>query len=145
MLALVSSDGTTPADLQVTGGRYVSSGSDLATAFWLTLHTEAPAKPGDPVPAGRPQNGWWAQVYLDPDDVWGSRWWLLEGAQAVPETARRAEEYLHEALTPWIARGWASSFEIGNPTIEGATLFAPVTIVAPDGTEETMTAWAELG
>lgn len=149
MLALTIGTTGQRADLSVSGGRYVSSGFDLQTAAHLTLYCDAPARPGDPVPEGRNRHGAWFQHYLPAGDVWGSRWWLLEGAQAVPDTLRRAEEYLREAFEPWVRRGWASRIEVGEARFvtspSGTTsLHCATRIHAPDGAFETFDAWREI-
>lgn len=148
MLALnLESNGET-ADLTVVKGRYLDRGFDLQTAAHLTVYCDAPALAGDAVPEGRNPHGWWAQEYLE-GEIWGSRWWLLENAQATTETLRRAEEYLIEAFDRWVVRGWASEIIVGEAeyvTGGGGTLLlsCTTTIVAPDGATESFVAWQEV-
>lgn len=149
MLALYpATDASAPADLSVVGGRYVASGRDLATAAWLTLYLDAPARPGDPVPDGAQSRGYWAQAALPAGDVVGSRWWTLRGSQAVTETLRRAEEIVEEAFRSWVARGWASNVAVQEAyfrTHNGTTLLVcPFVLHAPDGGSEAFDAWAEV-
>ncbi|MGD9766588.1 MAG: phage GP46 family protein [Pseudolabrys sp.] len=95
----------------------------LVTAVLVALGTDRHAEADDalPDPDSDDRRGWWGD--LDAQDIWdgwpiGSRLWLLERAKITGGTARdgsllaRTEEYVREALYPFIDRRIASAVDV---------------------------------
>jgi phage gp46-like protein len=79
----------------------LASDRGLETAVLLSLFTDRRAQPDDQPPSGDPNDrrGWWAdELAAVEGDRIGSRLWLLDRSVNSNETARRAEEYVREAL-----------------------------------------------
>jgi phage gp46-like protein len=95
----------------------------LATAVIVALGTDALALPGDVLPDldDTDRRGWWGD--FDAEEIWdgwpiGSRLWLLQrakitgsGAQQGPTTVR-VENYIREAIQPFIDRRIATHMEV---------------------------------
>lgn len=99
-LALVWSAAAGAADLAMIDSD-LASDAGLTTAVLLSLMLDRRALPDDVPPSGDPNDrrGWWADEFLDVEgDRYGSRLWLLDRSVLTGETARRAEEYVREAL-----------------------------------------------
>lgn len=99
-LALEWDDRAAAADLVMIDGDLASDGG-LRTAVLLSLFLDRRAEPDDRPPSDDPNDrrGWWADQFAEVDgDRIGSRLWLLDRAKRTAETARRAEEYVREAL-----------------------------------------------
>lgn len=99
-LALTWSNVHGSADLSMIDSDLASE-AGLETAVLLSLFTDRRAKNDDVPPSGDPNDrrGWWADQFADIEgDLFGSRLWLLDRAKLSPEVARRAEEYVREAL-----------------------------------------------
>lgn len=70
---------------------------DVESEATLAILSDARVDPSE-VPPGTPLRGYWADT-LDPTGQQvGSRLWLLEQAEATPANAKRAEQYIREAL-----------------------------------------------
>lgn len=95
----------------------------LATAAIVALGTDRLAEPGDilPDPDSTDRAGWWGDLDAkELFDGWpvGSRLWLLRRTKIVgpedPEgsTVARVEEYIREALQPFVDMRVASGFDV---------------------------------
>jgi phage gp46-like protein len=95
----------------------------LATAVIVALGTDRLATPDDilPDPDSTDRAGWWGD--LDAEEIhngWpiGSRLWLLRRSKIVgPEdpdgsTVARVEEYINEAIQPFVDQRIATRFEV---------------------------------
>lgn len=93
---------------------------ELATAVIVALGTDRLATSTDVLPSldSNDRRGWWGD--LDAEEIWdgwpiGSRLWLLSRAKITDRGARegatlaRAENYVHEALQPFISRRIATA------------------------------------
>lgn len=79
----------------------IASDAGLETAAILSLMLDRRAEVDNIPPSGdiTDLRGWWADEFLEPEgDHIGSRLWLLDRAKRTGETAKRAEEYVREAL-----------------------------------------------
>jgi phage gp46-like protein len=79
----------------------LASDTGLTTAVLLSIFVDRRAAVDDKPPSGDPDDrrGWWADQFSEqPGDKIGSRLWLLDRAKRTGETARKAEEYVREAL-----------------------------------------------
>lgn len=96
---------------------------ELVSACAIALGTDRLANPDDTLPDDRDDDrrGWWAD--LDAEDIWdgwpiGTRLWLLAREKITTAAARqgatiaRVEEYVAEALQPFVDRGIASRIEV---------------------------------
>ena len=95
----------------------------LATAVMVALGTDALAGVDDPLPDpdSIDRAGWWGD--MDAEELWngwpiGCRLWLLRRAKIEPVQASRGstqvriENYIREAIQPFIDRKVASSFDV---------------------------------
>ena len=95
----------------------------LATAVILALGTDRLAERTDllPDPDSSDRAGWWAD--MDAEEIWGawpigSRLWLLKRSKIEDPgsqrgaTVTRVENYIHEAIQPFIDRRIASKMEV---------------------------------
>lgn len=106
------------ADLQMNGGDLLAD-TGLQTAVIISLFTDRLAEPGDVIPDGSAdRRGWWGDMPVDPaaqdagpQDLIGSRLWLLHRALQTQNTLNRAEAYAKEALAWMISDGIAGSVE----------------------------------
>ena len=98
--------------------------ASLVDAVLVSLLSWRRAREGDPVPAGAPREGWWA------DAEFGSRLWLLASAKATPQTVRLAQDYASEALAWLVADGVASSVAV-EAERQGKRLALRVRIARP--------------
>jgi phage gp46-like protein len=109
--ALLLSDGTLDAT------------QELATAVIVALGTDRLADPGDilPDPDDTDRRGWWADYQAA--EIWngwpiGSRLWLLKRDKIEGPGSRRGattvrvEQYIREALQPFIDRRIATSLDV---------------------------------
>lgn len=104
------------------------------TAVLISLFSDRRAEPGDdlPDPAGG-RRGWWGDALNDFSDLIGSRLWLLNRAKATPETRKRCEEYIREALAWMIEDGVALRLDVSAYWQSMGTLVAEVSIERPGG------------
>lgn len=99
-LALVWDELAGAADLVIIDGD-LGVDRGLVTAALLSLLLDRRAQPDDAPPSGDPNDrrGWWADEFADIEgDLIGSRMWLLDRSVNDSETARKAEEFVREAL-----------------------------------------------
>jgi phage gp46-like protein len=95
----------------------------LATAVIVALGTDRLASPDDilPDPDSTDRAGWWGD--MDAEELFsgwpiGTKLWLLKRAKIVgpedPEgaTLTRVEQYIHEAIQPFIDNKIATSFDV---------------------------------
>jgi len=131
-LALVWNEQQGAADLALIDGDLASDGG-LETAVLLSLFTDRRAQPDDQPPSGDPtdRRGWWGDELADIEgDQIGSRLWLLDRSVNSNETARRAEEYVREALAWMVDDRVVSSVDVQidttpNRLLIGVTLQRP--------------------
>jgi phage gp46-like protein len=111
----------------------------LATAVIVALGTDRLANVGDilPNPDSSDRAGWWGD--MDAAEVWdgwpiGSRLWLLKRTKIVgpedPEgaTVTRVEDYIREAIQPFIDMKIASSFDVAAARVGIQRIDAQVAI-----------------
>jgi phage gp46-like protein len=99
-LALTWSQPTGDADLSMIDSD-LATDAGMQTGVLLSLFTDRRAADDDVPPSGdqTDRRGWWADQFLPVEgDRFGSRLWLLDRSTLTGETARRAEEYVREAL-----------------------------------------------
>lgn len=125
-LALTWSVEVGDADLSLLGSD-IASDRGLRTAVLLSLFTDRRAEPDDKPPSGDPRDrrGWWAdQFALVKGDRFGSRLWLLDRSVRTNETARRAEEYVREALAWMLEDRVVASIDVTVETTSKDLLIA---------------------
>lgn len=110
-------------DWSLLGDGTLDDDQALATAVIVALGTDRLADPTDilPDPDSSDRAGWWGDLdAAELFDGWpiGSRLWLLRRAKIVgPEdsygaTVSRVEEYIYEAIQPFIDNRIATSFNV---------------------------------
>ena len=83
----------------------------LETACLLSIFVDRRAEDDDTPPSGDPNDrrGWWADEFAEvAGDKIGSRLWLLDRAKRGGDVAKRAEEYVKEALA-WMVEDRVTS------------------------------------
>ena len=114
-LVQISDGEAVTLDLLLTPIGDLDTTQELATAVTIALGTDARAKPDDVLPNPNDDNrrGWWGDT--EAKEIWdgwpiGCRLWLLSRAKITGAGARegatkaRVEQYIHEALQPFIDR-----------------------------------------
>lgn len=126
-IALRFSAATQRADLAVQGGG-LAMDDGLMTAIVISLFTDARARPDDVLPQdGADPRGWWGDVGNDdPNDVTGSRLWLLVREKLLPATALKARDICREALAWLLAIGVVRALDV-------ETAILPVSAANPSG------------
>lgn len=91
---------------------------ELVTAVAIALFTHRTADPDDELPdeLGSSRRGWWAdyeanELYPGATPI-GSRLWLLSREKQLPETRNRAEDYIREAIQPFVDIGLVAGFDL---------------------------------
>lgn len=97
-------------------GRMLDTSMQLATAVAVALFTHRTAEDDDPLPwFASDRRGWWGD--LDAGELYGgtpigSRLWLLSREKQTEETRARAEEYIREALEPFVDLRIVESYDL---------------------------------
>lgn len=99
----------------------------LESAVMISLFTDARASADDRLPPGdTDRRGWWGNALGD--DSIGSRLWLLRRSKRLPETLRRAEDYIREALAWLIEEQLAQRVEVSASWLSSTRMGATITI-----------------
>lgn len=131
-MALTWAQATGDADLSLIDGD-LASDRGMETAIGLSLFTDRRAQPDDVPPSGdsNDRRGWCLDQFNAVEgDLFGSRLWLLDRSVSTNETARKADEYVREALAWMLEDRVATSIDV---TITMATdrMFIDVTPQRP--------------
>jgi phage gp46-like protein len=133
---------TFASDLALSGAS-LATDDGLATAIVISLFTDGPLQPDDPIPEGETgRGGWWGDVVVPTSapqgEPWrtGSRLRLLSREKQTPETARRAADYCREALSWIVRRGIASAVDVTATWADAGRLDLVITVTRPDGTPQ---------
>ena len=112
----------------------VAEDNGLRTAVLKSLFLDRRAEEGDVIPDGTDnRRGNWADEFNpDPDDLEGSRLWLLERVKVTPAIQPRAELYGREALAWMVSDGVVEKVGFATEIVDGA-LFYLVTLERPEG------------
>ena len=142
-IAIVWDEARTTGDWQLTGDGGLLTAPALETAVMVSLFTDARALPEDRLPPGEDPRGWWGNA-LGGDPI-GSRLWTLRRAKREPETLRRAEDMVREALAWLVADGVASRVEVACEWRTATRMGATIDIHQPTGTAALRAEWAWAG
>jgi phage gp46-like protein len=127
------------ADWQLAGS-VLASGNDLDTALIISIFSDRIAGPDDVIPDGTTNPRGWC---LDDSVPLGSRLWLLQRAKQIPETARRARDYIVEAIQWMVDDGVVAKFDTNVQWIGVGRLGAQIIAYMRDGSTMTKKyAWA---
>lgn len=116
-------------DLTVSGAG-LATGKAIEAAVLVSLFTDRRAAADDVVPDGD-RRGWWGDSYAT--SPIGSRMWLLLRAKRTTETARRAKDYITEALQWLLDDGVAARVDVETFWLRTSMLGAVVKIYRHDG------------
>jgi phage gp46-like protein len=116
-------EGIVQIDWLLLGDGTLDATQELATAIVVALGTDKLAEPGDilPDPDDTDRRGWWGDYQAEAVwDGWpvGSRLWLLRREKIEGPGSRRGattvrvEQYIREAIQPFIERRIGSSFQV---------------------------------
>lgn len=100
----------------LVAGRMLDASRELVTAVAVALFTHRTAEDDDPLPHfASDRRGWWGDH--DAGELYagwpiGSRLWLLSREKQTDETRARAEEYIREALDPFVERRICERYEV---------------------------------
>ena len=120
-------------DLHIKDGD-LESDEGLETAVSISLFTERRVSDEELPQGALSKKGWWGDMFpaIDQDKI-GSRLWTLEREKVIPETARRAEDYVREALN-WLLEDGVADSILATATYDTLKrLQISVTIVRPTG------------
>lgn len=134
-LALIFDPDALDFDIALTAVGDLQAETGLATAIYLSLFTDAPARPGDVIPDGSTDGrGWWGDYTprFDGDRI-GSRLWLLERAKRTAENIRLVQDYGAEALQWLVTDGVASTVSVTAVARGSDAVKLTVVVTAPDG------------
>lgn len=109
------------------------SGDDLETAIYISLFTDRRAHSDDQLDSND-QRGWWG----DGGYLIGSRLWLLYRQKLTDLIAKRAVEYVKEALKWLIDDGVVGSLSIDYQIIYPSRLYLTVTYQKPNSPSRTL-------
>lgn len=115
----------------VLAGRTFDSTMELVTAVAVALFTHRTAEDDDPLPHfASDRRGWWADH--EADEIYGgwpigSRLWLLSREKQTEETRARAEEYIREALDPFVDKRICDSYDLAVAWFAHERLGAEIT------------------
>jgi phage gp46-like protein len=120
---LFPGQGVVQIDWNLLGDGTLDTTQALATAIVVALGTDALAQPGDilPDPDDTDRRGWWGDYQAE--EIWdgwtlGSRLWLLQRDKIEDAGSRRGattvrvEQYIREAIQPFIDRRIGSRFDV---------------------------------
>ena len=126
------STGEQCADLVLDGEIDLSSDAGLETAVVISLFSDRRA--GDEeLPAGETRlKGWWGDSVSEiENDQIGSKLWLLYREKHLSEVAKRAKEYVEDALLWLTETRVASKVEVETELLEGGMLGIRARILRP--------------
>jgi len=112
-------------------GRMLDTRMELVTAVAVALFTHRTAEDDDPLPHfASDRRGWWGD--LDAEELFdgwpiGSRLWLLSREKQTEETRARAEEYIREALDPFVEKRICERYDLAVDWFAHERLGAEIT------------------
>lgn len=118
----------------------------LQTAVVLSLLCDRTAQAHE-VAAGGDRRGWWADAYAaisaadSAPDAFGSRLWLLMREKQLPETQRRLQAYVKEALQWLVDDGLALGLQVTVFTPRASWYVALVDLQLRDGSRRFRFEW----
>lgn len=118
-------------------GQLLDTDRELVTAVAVALFTDRTADAEDEIPDGSgDRRGWWADAEArEIHGGWpiGSRLWLIAREKQTDATRRRADEYIREAMQPFIDIGAVSGFDLEVAWFAPERLGAVVTLKRETG------------
>ena len=124
------------ADLMIgdwkLAGHVLDTDRELVTAVAVALFTHRTADADDEIPdTTSDRRGWWGDA--DAQEMhggWpiGSRLWLISREKQTEETRQRAEEYIHEALVPFVDLGAVNAYDLNVDWFAHERLGAEITL-----------------
>ncbi len=122
-------------DWSVDGTGAIAMGNDLQTAIYLSLFSDARARPGDKLPNGvTDRRG--SPIDIGGGYMLGSLLWLLKRQPRTSENLLRAKDYCKLALAWMVGDGVARAIDIVCEYEGSNRLGIWITVHKPDGTSE---------
>lgn len=122
-----------------TGNGDLISGDDLQSAIIISLFTDRRAHNDDDY-EDEHRRGWWADTGTD--GFIGSRLWLLRRQKLTTKVARKAEDYVREALAWMITDGVVPDIQIRTQIVWPQRLNMVIRYQRPDaGAEDLRFYW----
>lgn len=123
----------TELDLTVSSND-IETDDGLDQAVLISVFCDARAGAGDIIPNGETdRRGYWGDEFIETGSI-GSKLWLLDREPNNAMTARRAEQFIEEALA-WMVTEKVASSVSAQVTPDGNVRNLLVKIVRPDGSE----------
>ena len=125
-------------------GGVLLSGSDLETAYLISIFSDRQAQPGDVIPDNTGDPRGWIGDAGQPYPI-GSRLWLLERAKQTPQTLNRAKTYVTEAVQWLLDDKVVARHVITVQWVKAGMLGIWIQAYRPDGTKYPAFAWVWQG
>ncbi len=103
-------------DLVLDANHRVVQGESLIADIFLSLHTDAPADEGDPVPPDVSRSGYWATSF-DRNAIKGSKLWIVRYIRPIDRAKLFAEQAVEDALAWLVTRGRLESVSTSASTV----------------------------
>lgn len=128
---------TDGGDLVFAGAQNLLAEADpLLAEVMLSIHTDSPASPGDPVPEGVESLGYWASAF-DPDAIRGSKLWILRYVRPSSRAKVLARRWTEEALSWLVDRGRAADVSVETSLVGLNRIQIDVAIALSEETRKT--------
>jgi phage gp46-like protein len=122
-------------DLAMAGAD-LAQGRTLESAVLISLFTDARANVDDRLPTDvTTRRGWWADSFT-PQDLTGSRLWLLSREKQTTETLTRAREICQESLAWFVRDGICDRVTVETSYPRQGMLGIAVELFRPNGQRE---------
>lgn len=133
-IALILNPLDNTIDIGVANNDLVTD-AGIQTAVLISLFTNQRTTEDDPPPDEQSGlGGWWGdQFQANPNDLIGSKLWLLRRAKTEQDTLNRAEEYSKEALQWMIDDGVAQTVDCSASYDQNKALILSINITKPSG------------
>lgn len=150
-----------PLDFSLLPDGMLDDTHELETAVLVAIGSDALAHASDelPNPHSSDRRGWWGD--LDAEEIWGAwpigwRGWTLARTKITPSQYRlgstvvKIQDFLHEALTPFVTHRIISSFDlvVQRSTQNRQRIDAQITLfrsASPPVSMQFQILWTELG
>lgn len=122
-------------ELVLDAQRRIAQGDPLIADLFVSLHTDAPAAPGDPVPEGVSRPGTWAASF-DRAAIKGSKLWMLRHVKPIAKALALAPIFAEEATRWLVTEGRVASVSATAAAV-GKLIVITIVVVLNSGDAKT--------